>query len=501
MNITKKITAVLCAILLFQSVFAAEKSQTPVDEDLEYLKTCLTQCWVGYDEAVKKGFNLDKCIRRIKRDYNLSKSSHKRKKNQDKKHAIYNDVDNWAMTYAIRQNLIEDLKNVSKDRHFSVYGDDNGGPLFYHNWEYYSSVYFEKKGDEYFVISSGEDKIVPGMKYTGTAGVLFPWIKGNQLLYRFGIKNDYYQKTAKIELDKKEYEVPVTYTEEISKSKNHIGFETTEKTIYVSLSDCMLIADTEEKTKKVREHFDSVIKQICENNQKENLILDLRNNGGGYALYPREILKSYYYGNDEIKANNFYNYYDIFDFGTITLDSLEIAKKGYEDMKINFFDDEKRIQKALEHLNEQKSKPTRMYLGLADPVLSYLPQIKTSSYKGKIYILINSGTSSAAETGTALSYFEDKDKVILIGESSNGCIDFGGLYHYILPNSKVKISLCFEDGRKRAGLAHNEHWHGDTYGFYPDYYATSENMIDSIVYLTKDEELRTVLAGIEKGLK
>lgn len=495
----KKIISLLCCILLFNLVFAVEKS--PVDEDFEYLKTCLTQCWVGYDEVVKKGFNLDKCIRKMKVDYKLSKANHQKKKNSNKNYVVYNDVDNWAMTYAIQKNLMSELDDKIRDAHFFVYGDKNGGSLSPLFLQFYSTVYFEKNGEEFFVCSSNEEKIKPGMKYTGDKELLLPWIQNGKLMYRFGVKNQYLYKDTKINLDNKNYKVSLTYFNAIPTIKNHVGFVTTENTVYVSLSDCILNGKTEHETKEIREHFDLVMKDLRENNQKKNLILDLRGNSGGYEIYPKQILQSYFYGNDDVKAYTFNSFYDVFNTGTISLESLEIAEKAYEDMKKNFFDDERKIQNALDKVNELKANTSRSYLGLHDPVMSQLPQIKSQSYNGKIFVLIDKNTASAAEVGTALSFYENKNSVVLVGENSWGCIDFGGKYEYVLPNSKVRVTLCFNDGRKRAGIAQNEHWHGDTYGFYPDYYATSENLMDSLVYLTGDSDLPKVLAGIEKELK
>jgi hypothetical protein len=38
-----------------------------------------------------------------------------------------------------------------------------------------------------------------------------------------------------------------------------------------------------------------------------------------------------------------------------------------------------------------------------------------------------------------------------------------------------------------------KNWKGETYGIYPDIWATSEEIIDTMIYLTKDEELKNVL--------
>ena len=68
-------------------------------------------------------------------------------------------------------------------------------------------------------------------------------------------------------------------------------------------------------------------------------------------------------------------------------------------------------------------------------------------------------------------------------------------------NTKVKLTLCAESLKDTGLLSKNPKWHGDTKGFYPDYWATNETILDTLVYLTKDEELRTALKGLEKGQK
>ena len=83
--------------------------------------------------------------------------------------------------------------------------------------------------------------------------------------------------------------------------------------------------------------------------------------------------------------------------------------------------------------------------------------------------------------------------------NTSGCIDFGDVYTYELPNSKVKMHLAGSDMRRIPVFSQNSHWHGDTKGFYPDYWAGNAEVLDTLVSLTGDAELRTALKGLEKG--
>lgn len=493
-----------CFILLLNSLlFSATESTNKIsdtkkiNEDLDSLKTYLTQCWVGYDEAVKKGFNIDRCIRRIKADYKLTNIKHKNKKIED---VYYNGINNTAMTSAISRSLSKYLPEENRDGHFCITGEINYGFIYPRLFQFYTNIFLEYLDGKYIVCKSNMKEIPIGSIYTDNPENVLPWIQDGKKIFRVGIKQAYYDKTTKLNFNGKDIEVEVTYINNFNQIANHIGYLDTEKTIYVSLSDCILASEDKDKHEKLENEFEEILNKICENNYKKYLILDLRGNGGGFRDYPTKILSSYFYSNNEIKARNFNNFLKVFDYGSIELDSLELAKRKYEYTLENKSFPDRWVNSAFEHYQELLKSPKRVYNGLEFLPMGQLPQIKTKDYNGKVIILMDTNTGSAAEYGIALSYFENKDSVILIGEKTRGMIDFGGLYTYILPNSKVKISLCTIDNRKIAGFAHNSHWHGDTLGFYPDYYATDENLLDTIVYLTQDKELTHVLNGIENHL-
>jgi hypothetical protein len=472
-------------------------SETKINEDLDSLKTYLTQCWVGYDEAVQKGFNIDRCIRKIKTDYKRINFKHKHQKKDD----VYNNgINNTAMTSAIIRNLSKYLPEENKDEHFYITGEINNGSIYPRLYQFYTNIFLEYLDGKYIVCKSDIKEIPIGSVYTGNLENVLPWIQEGKQIYRVGIKQKYYSETTKLNFNGKDIKVEITYIYNFNQIENHIGYLDTDNSIYVSLSDCRLASEDKDKHEKLENEFEEVLNKISNNNYKKYLILDLRGNGGWFPNYPTEILSSYFYGNDKIKARNFNNFLKVFDYGSITLDSLEIAKKQYEFALENKGFPDIWVNSAFEHYQELLKTPKRVYNGLEFLPMGQLPQIKTKDYNGKVIILMDIQTGSAAEYGIALSYFEDKDSVILIGDKTSGRVDFGGVYDYVLPNSKVIISLSTIDFRKIAGLAHNSHWHGDTLGFYPDYYATDENILDTIVYVTQDKELTHVLNGIEKQL-
>ena len=89
------------------------------------------------------------------------------------------------------------------------------------------------------------------------------------------------------------------------------------------------------------------------------------------------------------------------------------------------------------------------------------------------------------------------EKVIVIGEKSAGCSEYWDIKNYLLPNSKIGISL---------GSMNNFHfkdfsqWHGECIGIYPDYWSVGKDLNETIFFVTKDEEMKKKLFDIEKRL-
>ena len=84
---------------------------------------------------------------------------------------------------------------------------------------------------------------------------------------------------------------------------------------------------------------------------------------------------------------------------------------------------------------------------------------------------------------------------IIIGENTLGCIEYGNVYYYTLPNSR----LSFHVSAATYGPSFNtfSNWHGEGKGIYPDIWATDEDMLETIIAVTGDEGLREILKGMQ----
>ncbi|MBK7816331.1 MAG: hypothetical protein IPJ60_01535 [Sphingobacteriaceae bacterium] len=157
--------------------------------------------------------------------------------------------------------------------------------------------------------------------------------------------------------------------------------------------------------------------KTLEKNNVNNLILDLRNNGGGTDEYGKELF-SYFIDKD-------FDYYE----------SIRMKKEKFEFFKYTTRPDAKAPKGML--------KPND--IGSFDNVKHPNYGLQTHSkptFKGNIYVLINGGCFST--TCEFLSVLHYNTKAIFIGEESGGgyygnCS--GPTPDLILPNSKVRLEL------------------------------------------------------------
>ena len=165
-EIMKKKILFCCILLLNSLLFSATEStnkvsEKKINEDLDSLKTYLTQCWVGYDEAVQKGFNIDRCIRKIKTDYKRINFKHKHQKKDD----VYNNgINNTAMTSAIIRNLSKYLPEENKDEHFYITGEINNGSIYPRLYQFYTNIFLEYLHGKYIVCKSDIKEMIENIR-------------------------------------------------------------------------------------------------------------------------------------------------------------------------------------------------------------------------------------------------------------------------------------------------------------------------------------------------
>lgn len=418
-----------------------------LNEDLDFLCNTITEKYVCYPEMVTSGLDISRTKSRIKQDYKKSVLSHKVKKEEK---YISNEIDTWAITYAIIKNLYSDFP--IPDGHLSVYSKENSGYVFPDRFMYYSDLYARKEGAIFSVAFQNSENIPVGTMISGYDDCFVKWISKGNDIYRFCLLSDEYIASKELKIEGKKYNLNLVNNSYFLNKKNYCNLIETEKTIYFSLGSCEI---------EDMDVFHANVEKLKNKSLSKDLILDLRGNRGGLNTFIPEVISAYLYGHDKRLTENFYEL-------LLNVDGMKYKLgSGYKQLPA-----------------PKKKLP--------------LPQLHAISTDKKIYILMDTLTFSAAEMGISITMMENEDMVVLIGEKTKGGAVFGDVNYYELPNSKIQIGLCSVD-RRNTSFFNNEYWHGETYGFFPDYWTTNEDLIPTLQILTGDDSVPMILAGLKKG--
>lgn len=105
-----------------------------------------------------------------------------------------------------------------------------------------------------------------------------------------------------------------------------------------------------------------------------------------------------------------------------------------------------------------------------------------SAYTGKIILLTDTATASAAEETVLLfrSLYSDTDQLYVIGENTLGGLEYGNSLTYYLPNSGITVNI------PSTQLIVKDTQFTDGIGFYPDYWSTGEDITATVQAITGD---------------
>lgn len=513
-------------------------TEAEVREDCDMFKYIMYTCYAGIDESISLGLDLDVAIESI---YNQT---------MEKKLPGSNLYDRDDFVNIIRSTMAKEMH--IEDQHLGI-----DGSLKDSTYLYYSNIYFEKKADGVYVVakidddakknkfdvktrkrsygrskkkdvdaseenildeekikinenptSEKKDDVRRGQIYTGPEVNLFETLSDGKVLYRFGVLTKTRVKTVNLSIDNEIVIVPVKTEDSLHQKQAWNGLKTTENTMYMSLSDCFNMNGLTDSNTFTEELFEKDLKKISAAAKgKKNIIFDLRSNTGGYMEFPAKMLTAAYYNNsDEKQRKNI----EALMLNSIAEDcirlispfTMQLRKNIYKNYWKNQFerlsDESKSFYKK--YWRSMQTKPVRKYIPNAD-YQTNLTEFPAPDFQGTIYILINRNTVSAAELGTAMAFLLQNQgiDVKLVGENSRGGVKYVSLWSYNLPNSSTNLYIP-----SVIGLApvFNEisQFNGEGKGFYPDYWATSENILETLISCTEDQELETVLEGLGKEM-
>lgn len=481
--------------------------------DLELMKYYFQYAYSGYEEAVEQGFNIDEAI-------------------ADIKDACKKDLElNGKIASRIVSQKIYEVLNKKltlEDGHIHVYGQNYSAPYFEYS-AYYGDVYLKQKNDGYYVYRSDVENIKSGTKFEGNNANLIDWYDGNQKVWRFGVVSKKKIATLMFKGDGKSIPVPVSKDEELTYKNNWVNVRSTNDTVYISVSDFNLLSfsnSTQFFSDKFLNEFYGKIRSAMPG--KKNVILDLRNNGGGNMMIPADLLAAIFYYNfnytsSSVNSINYEICHEAFKIESPVLSQI------YFDNMINNVQNEsklKKLRKENPDLEYNESKETefdrvelkrrkdlikrtaiRPYYGKHYGGFGYdenqTIRITPAQFTGDFYILLNHNSGSASEYTVAEASMVEKAgstfKLHIVGENSVGAVSYFNPMYLNLPNTGTVFYLPTAYAYPDA-LKNDKRYHGEGKGWYPEVWTDNKNLLNTLINITGDKELATELEGLEKYL-
>ena len=252
---------------------------------------------------------------------------------------------------------------------------------------------------------------------------------------------------------------------------------------------------------------------------KENIILDLRSNGGGepirlallfanilYDNYDFDLLNQIFLYDDEnsndvvsstiAKARLHSIFYDIKDFFKKLKFRNKKEKFEYEEYYDSIYKKQNRIRNK--QILPQLFFPSRKMITV-EPQMEdkHLPP---TNFSGTIYILTDRYSASCSEytMGVAYKLAEKLDfNVVHLGDNSNGAVYYVNPRSFVTPYSGLWFYMPTNKSEPR--IFNHPSFKGEGLGWHPEYWVTKYNLANTLTNLIEDPELPQMLVGLEKN--
>lgn len=494
-------------------------TEMELNRDLDYIKHYMSTCYAGYDDMVEKGFNLDSAIENI---YNNTKKE------------MHNGV---VASSVLITNTINELieKNPLIDGHFSISGASR-----YPYKLYFSDLYFEAKQSasetKYFLTKIQREEIdkeesflkkkVPltelplNLEYTGSTQNLYKWFDGNKIIYRYGVFTNKEINFAYINLNNNKEKIPVYYFDRLeSKTKNQ-SYKETNKTLYLSLQDFRFDITSDIHEFHGQKEFQNLLDIAKEKSKnKENIILDLRSNGGGEPIRLSLLFANILYDNYDFDTLNqitlcanenstdvfsstiakgrlYSIFYDIKDFFKKLKFRNKKEKFEYEEYYDSIYKKQNRI--INKQILPQLFFPSRKMITV-EPQTEDKP-LPPTNFSGTIYILTDRYSASCSEYTIGLAYKLAEKlhfNVVHLGENSNGAVYYVNPWTFVTPYSGLWFYM--PTNKLEPRIFNHQNFKGEGLGWHPEYWVTKYNLANTLTNLINDPELPQMLVGLEKN--
>lgn len=427
-------------------------------QDLDTYIYLIESSYAGYEDALSRGMDVKEIKNQFQNKYNK---------------------DGKIPTEDFYLALHSAFSPYIQDGHAQLSYNENYNGYIVEQQIFFSDIYVKKMDSSYLVINENQLKIPVDAKFNDDEKYLFYYPAKGEGTYRIGCLQAENNDSFRIKFDNQEFSLPVKKVESVDEPCLYF-VRSTDKTAYVKYNRCDFRNDTELSYQYA---FSNSAKDYKD---KDFLIVDLRGNYGGDNSYLMKFLAELYnqrFDLDDLPSTGsreIYSYANIqafryFIYAWADVNNPEVKRVLKE---LNKY--EKIIKKKPQKIIQTENKKS---VSLNNP-----------EFKGKLILLTDKTVASSGEDFVLYSDLVFENKVIQIGQNTSGCLFYGNICDYYLPNSGIKCRLSLSDFSFSAKA--NKRFHGEGNGLYPDYWSTNEDLNDSILFVTQDQQMYEVLKDV-----
>lgn len=424
-----------------------------VEQELAAFCYLLKSSYAGYDDAANRGLDLDTLSRNVSAKCTGSDVT---------------DIDDFAVA------LIGELRPYMNDVHFSISTDREIYKSFKSERVLFSDIFVEKRNGGCFVISGGAEGIAAGTSYDDSDELLFPYPSRGENCLRVGHWTiDENETVRKIRLGGQKTEIRFS----LLPAQNFWDTETqfreaeTEASAYIKITDFVTPSPDSEDYNRKTEILKSYAAAAKKYIGKKNIILDLRGNPGGDDEYSLDFIESLLGGKLDWLTGENYSTELAFLVSKPIADSIKtvaVYKEGLNHY-LPFYKKHKKVWVSFFQKSARKAKKP--------------------AFEGTLYVLADRNTASSGESSLffAKCGLAKTKQIVFVGENTAGCLTYGNIIAYRLPISGLLVTCSSSKYQYRMDGTPVSI---EGRGFSPDYWAGGEDMAETLVRLTGDEELR-----------
>lgn len=255
--------------------------------------------------------------------------------------------------------------------------------------------------------------------------------------------------------------------------------------VYMNLPG--FLPDYFQENTSTKDFFQKVYSNFKVIQNKNYLIIDLRNCPGGLTDYPLLLLYSLYEGGDVIIPSKIFDarqlgaeiiYKRTRFIETPVTESLRYQRAVYTGN--SGYEDDYKTASIM-----QMSNPRRI-VRIENVKITH--KIHKPAYNGKIIFLTNNKTASAAESIILQSKVLFPGKVKVLGQNTSGCLTYIDVFQFSMPNNSFAVSMAFKS--TEDSLKEFDGWKGEGVGIEPDVICSDEEMLQNLIKITRDKALR-----------